>query len=63
MSSVAQEKKSLRIVFTGLAWNSELPFRAALARGEAAAVRSLLPAAVLAYIERNRLYSEAPDAT
>ena len=33
MSSVAQEKKSLRIVFTGLAWNSELPFRAALARG------------------------------
>jgi NitT/TauT family transport system substrate-binding protein len=29
----AQEKKSLRVVFTGLAWNSELPFRAALARG------------------------------
>jgi NitT/TauT family transport system substrate-binding protein len=33
LSSLAQEKKSLRIVFTGLAWNSELPFRAALARG------------------------------
>jgi nicotinate-nucleotide adenylyltransferase len=30
--------------------------RAALARGELTAVRSLLPAAVLAYIERNRLY-------
>jgi NitT/TauT family transport system substrate-binding protein len=29
----AQEKKSLRVVFTGLAWNSELPFRVALARG------------------------------
>jgi ABC-type nitrate/sulfonate/bicarbonate transport system substrate-binding protein len=29
----AQEKKSLRVVFTSLAWNSELPFRAALARG------------------------------
>jgi ABC-type nitrate/sulfonate/bicarbonate transport system substrate-binding protein len=29
----AQEKKNLRVVFTGLAWNSELPFRAALARG------------------------------
>src|SRR5690349_564960 len=32
-ASQAQEKKSLRVVFTGLAWNSELPFRAALARG------------------------------
>jgi nicotinate-nucleotide adenylyltransferase len=30
--------------------------RAALARGELPAVRGLLPAAVLAYIERNRLY-------
>ena len=29
----AQEKKTLRVVFTGLAWNSELPFRVALARG------------------------------
>lgn len=32
-SSFAQEKKNLRVVFTGLAWNSELPFRVALARG------------------------------
>lgn len=31
--SAAQEKKNLRVVFTGLAWNSELPFRVALARG------------------------------
>jgi NitT/TauT family transport system substrate-binding protein len=29
----AQDKKSLRVAFTGLAWNSELPFRVALARG------------------------------
>ena len=29
----AQERKNLRVVFTGLAWNSELPFRVALARG------------------------------
>ncbi len=29
----AQEKKNLRVVFTGLAWNSELPFRVALTRG------------------------------
>ena len=29
----AQEKKTVRVVFTSLAWNSELPFRAALARG------------------------------
>jgi ABC-type nitrate/sulfonate/bicarbonate transport system substrate-binding protein len=29
----SQEKKNLRIVFTGLAWNSELPFRVALVRG------------------------------
>jgi NitT/TauT family transport system substrate-binding protein len=29
----AQEKKSLRVVFTSLAWNSELPFRTALTRG------------------------------
>src|SRR5258707_12139379 len=32
-ASSAQEKKNLRVVFTGLAWNSELPFRVALARG------------------------------
>jgi NitT/TauT family transport system substrate-binding protein len=31
--SSAQEKKNLRVVFTGLAWNSELPFRVGLARG------------------------------
>jgi NitT/TauT family transport system substrate-binding protein len=31
--SPAQEKKNLRMVFVSLAWNSELPFRAALARG------------------------------
>ena len=29
----AQEKKIVRMVFVSLAWNSELPFRAALARG------------------------------
>ncbi len=29
----AQEKKSVKVVFTSLAWNSELPFRAALVRG------------------------------
>src|SRR5215831_6912148 len=29
----SQEKKNLRVVFTGLAWNSELPFRVALVRG------------------------------
>jgi NitT/TauT family transport system substrate-binding protein len=28
-----QEKKNIRIVFVSLAWNSEIPFRAALARG------------------------------
>lgn len=33
ISSHSQEKKNLHVVFTGLAWNSELPFRAALARG------------------------------
>lgn len=33
LSASAQEKKNLRVVFTGLAWNSELPFRVALARG------------------------------
>jgi nicotinate-nucleotide adenylyltransferase len=37
--------------------------RAALASGDDAAVRGLLPAAVLAYIERNRLYRSRPDAT
>ena len=31
--SVAQEKKNIRMVFVSLAWNSEIPFRAALARG------------------------------
>ena len=31
--SFAQEKRNLRVVFTSLAWNSEIPFRAALARG------------------------------
>jgi NitT/TauT family transport system substrate-binding protein len=29
----AQEKKNLRMVFVSLAWNSEIPFRVALARG------------------------------
>jgi len=29
----SQEKQNLRVVFTGLAWNSELPFRIALVRG------------------------------
>lgn len=37
--------------------------RAALARGDTAAVRGLLPPAVLAYIERNRLYRPGQDAT
>jgi nicotinate-nucleotide adenylyltransferase len=37
--------------------------RAALARGDGAAVRGLLPPAVLAYIERNRLYRPGQDAT
>ena len=39
--------------------------RAQLARGAdgVAAVRGLLPAAVLAYIERNQLYRSRPDAT
>jgi nicotinate-nucleotide adenylyltransferase len=36
--------------------------RAMLARGDSAAVRGLLPAAVLAYIERNRLYGSGQDA-
>jgi NitT/TauT family transport system substrate-binding protein len=31
--SQAREKKNIRMVFVSLAWNSELPFRAALARG------------------------------
>ena len=31
--SFAQEKKNLRVVFTSLAWNNEIPFRVALARG------------------------------
>src|SRR5919205_1328767 len=29
----AQEKKNVRMVFVSLAWNSEIPFRVALARG------------------------------
>src|SRR5712692_11160328 len=29
----AQEKKNLRVVLVSLAWNSEIPFRVALARG------------------------------
>ena len=37
--------------------------RAALAHGDGAAVRGLLPPAVLAYIERNRLYRPGQDAT
>ena len=37
--------------------------RAALARGDLAPVRGLLPPAVLAYIERNRLYRPGQDAT
>jgi ABC-type nitrate/sulfonate/bicarbonate transport system substrate-binding protein len=32
-ASFAQEKKAIRMVFVSLAWNSEIPFRAALARG------------------------------
>jgi ABC-type nitrate/sulfonate/bicarbonate transport system substrate-binding protein len=32
-TSYAQEKKNIRMVFVSLAWNSEIPFRAALARG------------------------------
>lgn len=31
--SNAQEKKNIRMVFVSLAWNSEIPFRVALARG------------------------------
>jgi nicotinate-nucleotide adenylyltransferase len=37
--------------------------RAALAKGDMAAVRGLLPPAVLAYIEHNHLYVAPPDAT
>jgi nicotinate-nucleotide adenylyltransferase len=37
--------------------------RAALAAGNLAAVRGLVPAAVLAYIGRNRLYRPGPDAS
>ncbi|TMA83710.1 MAG: ABC transporter substrate-binding protein [Deltaproteobacteria bacterium] len=32
-SAFAQEKQKIRMVFVSLAWNSEIPFRAALARG------------------------------
>jgi ABC-type nitrate/sulfonate/bicarbonate transport system substrate-binding protein len=31
--SFAQEKRNIRMVFVSLAWNSEIPFRVALARG------------------------------
>jgi NitT/TauT family transport system substrate-binding protein len=31
--SLAQEKQKIRMVFVSLAWNSEIPFRAALSRG------------------------------
>lgn len=31
--ATGQEKRNLRMVFVSLAWNSEIPFRAALARG------------------------------
>jgi ABC-type nitrate/sulfonate/bicarbonate transport system substrate-binding protein len=31
--SFAQEKQKIRMVFVSLAWNSEIPFRAALSRG------------------------------
>ena len=33
LATLAQEKKNVRIVFVSLAWNSEIPFRTALARG------------------------------
>jgi len=33
VTASAQEKKNIRMVFVSLAWNSEIPFRAALARG------------------------------
>ena len=33
LAAVAQEKKNVRMVFVSLAWNSEIPFRTALARG------------------------------
>jgi ABC-type nitrate/sulfonate/bicarbonate transport system substrate-binding protein len=32
-SAFAQERKNIRMVFVSLAWNSEIPFRVALARG------------------------------
>jgi NitT/TauT family transport system substrate-binding protein len=32
-AAVTQEKRNVRMVFVSLAWNSEIPFRAALARG------------------------------
>lgn len=41
---------------------SATAIRAALARGAVEAVRGLLPAAVLAYIETHRLYGIHPDA-
>ena len=33
LAGLAQEKKNVRMVFVSLAWNSEIPFRVALARG------------------------------
>jgi len=32
-SALAQEKKTLRIVFVSLSWNNQLPFRAAISKG------------------------------
>lgn len=56
--SFAQEKKNVRMVFVSLAWNSEIPFRAALARGffkqQGLAVEPILirggPAAIAALV-------------
>ncbi|HSE88861.1 MAG TPA: hypothetical protein VLJ79_21770 [Candidatus Binatia bacterium] len=31
--SLAQEKKTLRIVFVSLSWNNQLPFRVAITKG------------------------------
>lgn len=33
LSSQAQEKKNLRVVFVSLSWNNQLPFRVAMAKG------------------------------
>jgi nicotinate-nucleotide adenylyltransferase len=54
----------LRVAVTPQAISASA-IRAALARGPAGrdAIRGLLPAAVLAYIDRNHLYQPEPDAT